>query len=140
MQEAETEFTPHKSVVVARSVKEKMVLKPEREGAHLQKSSKSANLKNKKSTSTQASNKDMSMKRQNVEASVKEEGEISETEEPRYKEKLDQEAREERWRDWCETNMQDHLQILKRLEKLQRTSSDLPKDEVRSLGLYRLLK
>eukprot|EP00250_Pteridium_aquilinum_P009901 c19015_g1_i2 orf=976-6498(-) len=134
--EADSETLPTKSVVVARSVKEKVPLKRERdEGAKssqvetLERNGRSS-LRTRKILPAQPSSRDHLLKRQKVEASAKEEGEISETEEPRYKEKLDQEAREERWREWCETNMQDQLPTLKRLEKLQSTSSDLPKDEV----------
>ncbi|GLJ30893.1 hypothetical protein SUGI_0614590 [Cryptomeria japonica] len=64
---------------------------------------------------------------------VKEEGEISESEEPqyqRYREKIDQETKEERWREWCADVMYDQLRTLKRLQKLQATSVDLPKEEV----------
>ena len=120
-------------MAVARPVKEKC----EREEVPVVKNTRSANRRNKRSMPAQVSNMDQSAKRRKIEPSNKEEGEISDTEEPQYKEKLNQEVREERWQDWCGTNMQDQLQTLKRLEKLQRTSSDLPKDEVRSLGLYR---
>ena len=64
---------------------------------------------------------------------MKEEGEISESEEPqyhRYKEKIDQETEEERWRAWCANVMDDQLRTLKRLQKLQTTSVDIPKEEV----------
>ncbi|KAH7426872.1 hypothetical protein KP509_10G020300 [Ceratopteris richardii] len=138
--EAETEITPNKAVVMARPVKEKVPLKKEHSEVKSSKlntmdrngksSSVSANVRSRRGLSAQTSNRDNPIKRQKVEASAKEEGEISESEEPRYKERLDQEAREERWREWCETNMQDQIPTLKRLEKLQSTSSDLPKDEV----------
>jgi hypothetical protein len=78
-------------------------------------------------------NKERHQKRPKVEPRVKEEGEISESEEPqyqRYKEKIDQETKEERWREWCANVMCDQLRTLKRLQKLQTTSVDLPKDEV----------
>lgn len=134
--EADSETLPTKSVVVARPVKEKVPLKRERdEGAkplhvdRLERNSRQSSLRNRKTLPPQPSNNPV-LKRQKVEASAKEEGEISETEEPRYKENLDQEAREERWREWCETNMQDQLPTLRRLEKLQSTSSDMSKDEV----------
>ena len=70
---------------------------------------------------------------------MKEEGEISESEEPqyhRYKEKIDQETREERWRVWYANVMDDQLHTLKQLQKLQTTSVDLPKEEV----LYKVKK
>ena len=117
-------------MAVVRPVKEKC----EREEVPVVKNTRSANRRNKRSMPAQVSNMDQSVKRRKVEPSNKEEGEISDTEEPQYKERVNQEVREERWHDWCETNMQDQLQTLTRLEKLQRTSSDLPKDEVRSLG------
>lgn len=84
-------------------------------------------------------NKERHQKRPKVEPKVKEEGEISESEEPqyqRYKEKIDQETREERWRGWCSNVMDDQLRTLKRLQKLQTTSVDLPKEEV----LYKVKK
>ncbi|XP_077218818.1 protein CHROMATIN REMODELING 5-like isoform X2 [Tasmannia lanceolata] len=64
-------------------------------------------------------------KRQRVENKVKEEGEISESEHDRY-----QRFKEERWRDWCSSVMDDEMRTLKRLEKLQTTSEDLPKEKV----------
>lgn len=84
-------------------------------------------------------NKERHQKRPKVEPRVKEEGEISESEEPqyhRYKEKIDQETKEERWRAWCANVMDDQLRTLKRLQKLQTTSVDLPKEEV----LYKVKK
>ncbi|XP_011622955.1 protein CHROMATIN REMODELING 5 [Amborella trichopoda] len=77
--------------------------------------------------------KDPMQKRQKVEPRVKEEGEISESEEPdrykQYKEKLDKETKEEKWREWCAEIMSDEIRTLRRLEKLQTTSVDLPKEE-----------
>ncbi|MCO5575317.1 hypothetical protein L7F22_029117 [Adiantum nelumboides] len=136
--EADSDTLPTKSVIMARSVKEKVPLKRDRDEkvkpTHVvlvERNGKSSNTRTRKALSAQAQpNRDNALKRQRVEASAKEEGEISESEEPRYKEKLDQEAREERWREWCESNMQDQMPTLKRLQKLQNTSSDLPKDEV----------
>ncbi|KAI5060455.1 hypothetical protein GOP47_0024875 [Adiantum capillus-veneris] len=137
--EAESDTLPTKSVIMARPVKEKVPLKRDRDAkakpTHVEaveRNGKLSNARTRKALSAQAqsSNRDSALKRQKVEASAKEEGEISESEEPRYKEKLDQEAREERWREWCESNMQDQMPTLKRLQKLQNTSSNLPKDEV----------
>ncbi|XP_077251792.1 protein CHROMATIN REMODELING 5-like isoform X2 [Tasmannia lanceolata] len=64
-------------------------------------------------------------KRQRVEAKVKEEGEISESEHDTY-----QRFKEEKWRDWCTSVMDGEMRTLKRLEKLQTTSEDLPKEKV----------
>ncbi|KAH9308367.1 hypothetical protein KI387_036278, partial [Taxus chinensis] len=78
-------------------------------------------------------NREHPQKRLKIESRVKEEGEISESEEPqyqRYREKIDQETKEERWREWCADVMYDQLRTLKRLQKLQATSVDLPKEEV----------
>ena len=84
-------------------------------------------------------NKEHHQKHPKVEPRVKEEGEISESEEPqyhRYKEKIEQETREERWRVWYANVMDDQLRTLKQLQKLQETSVDLPKEEV----LYKVKK
>ena len=110
-----------------------MPVQCEREDIQFVNNTRSANPRSKRSMPAQAFNRDQSVKRQKVEVSKQEEGEISNPEEPQFKEKLDQDVREERWQDWCDNNMQDQLQTLKCLEKLQRTSSDLPKDEVRFL-------
>ncbi|KAF3777906.1 CHROMATIN REMODELING 5 protein [Nymphaea thermarum] len=71
-----------------------------------------------------------------AEPRVKEEGEISESEDleryRRYKEKIDQETKEEKWREWCADVMSDELRTLRRLQKLQTTSENLPKAEVLS--------
>ncbi|KAK1295416.1 CHD3-type chromatin-remodeling factor PICKLE [Acorus calamus] len=64
-------------------------------------------------------------KHQKIEPRAKEEGEISDTE-------IARKYKEERWMEWCEEVMEDHWQTLKRLQKLQTTSVDLPKDKVLS--------
>ncbi|KAM0947843.1 putative DNA helicase chromatin remodeling SNF2 family [Dioscorea sansibarensis] len=68
------------------------------------------------------------LKRQKVEPRVKEEGEISESEEQeRY-----QQFKEEKWMEWCADVMEEEEQTLNRLERLQTTSVDLPKEKVLS--------
>lgn len=69
-------------------------------------------------------NSDSVQKRLKVEANVKEEGEVSDSE--HYKQ-----FREEKWREWCTDIMFDEMRTLKRLEKLQTTSEDLPKEKVK---------
>lgn len=59
------------------------------------------------------------------EPQVKEEGEVSESEQERY-----QQFKEEKWMEWCSDVMEEQMQTLKRLEKLQTTSVDLPKEKV----------
>ncbi|KAJ4756240.1 Chromodomain-helicase-DNA-binding protein 5 [Rhynchospora pubera] len=59
---------------------------------------------------------------------VKEEGEISDSEpEARYRQN-----KEDKWREWCADVMADEEDTLKRLERLQTTSVDLPKEKVLS--------
>ncbi|KAJ4969882.1 hypothetical protein NE237_002981 [Protea cynaroides] len=69
--------------------------------------------------------KDILQKHQRVEPVVKEEGEMSDTE-------LYQQFKEEKWMEWCADVMEDEVRTLKSLEKLQYTSSDLPKEKVLS--------
>ncbi|XP_068661626.1 protein CHROMATIN REMODELING 5-like isoform X2 [Aristolochia californica] len=64
-------------------------------------------------------------KKRRTESQAKEEGEISESEQDRY-----QQFKEEKWREWCSGVMSDKMKTLKRLQKLQTTSEDLPKEEV----------
>jgi chromodomain-helicase-DNA-binding protein 1 len=65
-------------------------------------------------------------KRDSVEAEVKEEGEISDSEpEARYRQN-----KEDKWREWCADVIADEEDTLKRLERLQTTSVDLPKEKV----------
>ncbi|XP_010907831.1 protein CHROMATIN REMODELING 5 isoform X1 [Elaeis guineensis] len=71
------------------------------------------------------SNKDHIQRRQKAEPRVKEEGEISESEQERY-----QQFKEEKWMEWCADVMDEEEQTLKRLQRLQTTSLDLPKEKV----------
>lgn len=68
-----------------------------------------------------------------VEPQVKEEGEISDSEQERY-----QKLKEEKWMEWCADVMEEEEQTLKRLQRLQTTSIDLPKEKVGSTILFRL--
>lgn len=63
-------------------------------------------------------------KPQKVEPLVKEEGEMSDTEE------VYEQFKEVKWREWCEDVMADEEKTLKRLQRLQSTSADLPKEKV----------
>jgi chromodomain-helicase-DNA-binding protein 1 len=64
---------------------------------------------------------------QRVEQLVKEEGEMSDNEE------LCEQFKEVKWMEWCEEVMFDEIKTLKRLNKLQTTSADLPKEKVQHL-------
>ncbi|XP_010273267.1 PREDICTED: protein CHROMATIN REMODELING 5 [Nelumbo nucifera] len=70
-------------------------------------------------------NKDTPQKHQKVEPIAKEEGEMSDTE-------LYQQFKEEKWMEWCADVMIDEQKTLKRLQRLQYTSADLPKEKVLS--------
>ncbi|XP_071926260.1 protein CHROMATIN REMODELING 5-like isoform X1 [Coffea arabica] len=61
-----------------------------------------------------------------VEPLVKEEGEMSDNEE------VYEQFKEVKWREWCEDVMVDEEKTLKRLQRLQSTSADLPKETVLS--------
>nr|QEZ88180.1 chromatin remodeling 5 [Populus tomentosa] len=61
---------------------------------------------------------------QRVEQLVKEEGEMSDNEE------LCEQFKEVKWMEWCEEVMFHEIKTLKRLNKLQTTSADLPKEKV----------
>ncbi|GFQ02892.1 protein chromatin remodeling 5 [Phtheirospermum japonicum] len=63
-------------------------------------------------------------KSQKVEPLVKEEGEMSDNEE------VYEQFKEVKWMEWCEDVMLDEEKTLKRLQKLQSTSADLPKEKV----------
>lgn len=63
-------------------------------------------------------------KSQKIEPLVKEEGEMSDNEE------VYEQFKEVKWREWCEDVMVDEVKTLKRLQKLQSTSADLPKEKV----------
>lgn len=55
---------------------------------------------------------------------VKEEGEMSDNEE------VYEQFKEVKWMEWCQDVMLDEEKTLKRLQKLQSTSADLPKEKV----------
>ncbi|VAH27010.1 unnamed protein product [Triticum turgidum subsp. durum] len=75
------------------------------------------------------SNKDDIKKRKVVEeAEAREEGEISESEE-QIKYRLE---KEEKWLEWCSEALDEEQDILKRLDRLQNTSLNLPKEKVLS--------
>lgn len=69
-------------------------------------------------------NKAKAPKPQKVEPLVKEEGEMSDNEE------VYEQFKEVKWREWCEDVMADDEKTLKRLQRLQSTSADLPKEKV----------
>lgn len=69
-------------------------------------------------------NKNKPQKPQRVEQLVKEEGEMSDNEE------LCEQFKEVKWREWCEEVMADEIKTLKRLNRLQTISADLPKEKV----------
>ncbi|KAL8480023.1 hypothetical protein ACS0TY_026817 [Phlomoides rotata] len=71
-------------------------------------------------------NKKRAPKSQKIEPLVKEEGEMSDNEE------VYEQFKEVKWREWCEDVMIDEVKTLKRLQKLQSTSADLPKEKVLS--------
>ncbi|KAF0907372.1 hypothetical protein E2562_015866 [Oryza meyeriana var. granulata] len=72
--------------------------------------------------------KDDFQKRKVVEAEAREEGEISESEaETKYRQ-----DKEEKWLEWCSEVLDDEQEILKRLNRLQNTSVNLPKEKVLS--------
>ncbi|OMO51280.1 SNF2-related protein [Corchorus capsularis] len=70
--------------------------------------------------------RDRPQRPQKVEPLVKEEGEMSDNEE------VYEQFKEVKWREWCEDVMADEIKTLRRLEKLQTTSADLPKEKVLS--------
>uniref|UniRef100_A0A6P3YYV6 protein CHROMATIN REMODELING 5 isoform X1 n=1 Tax=Ziziphus jujuba TaxID=326968 RepID=A0A6P3YYV6_ZIZJJ len=71
-------------------------------------------------------NRDRPPKPQRVEPLVKEEGEMSDNEEVYEK------FKEEKWMEWCEDVMVDEIKTLGRLQRLQTTSANLPKEKVLS--------
>ncbi|KAI3461152.1 hypothetical protein Pfo_017815 [Paulownia fortunei] len=71
-------------------------------------------------------NKRRAPKTQKIEPLVKEEGEMSDNEE------VYEQFKEVKWMEWCEDVMIDEEKTLKRLQKLQSTSADLPKEKVLS--------
>jgi chromodomain-helicase-DNA-binding protein 1 len=48
-------------------------------------------------------------------------------------EELCEQFKEVKWMEWCEEVMFDEIKTLKRLNKLQTTSADLPKEKVQHL-------
>lgn len=70
--------------------------------------------------------KTRSKRSQKLEPLVKEEGEMSDNEE------VYEQFKEVKWMEWCEDVMMDEERTLKRLQKLQTTSADLPKEKVLS--------
>jgi chromodomain-helicase-DNA-binding protein 1 len=83
-------------------------------------------LKDAKGKDDIKSNKDIIQKRKVVEAEAREEGEISESEaETKYR--LD---KEEKWLEWCSEVLDEEQETLKRLDRLQNTSVNLPKEKV----------
>lgn len=77
-------------------------------------------------------NKDRTPKPQRVEPLVKEEGEMSDNEEVYEK------FKEEKWMEWCADVMVDEIKTLKRLQRLQTTSANLPKEKVHPHYMYML--
>ncbi|KAJ9146561.1 hypothetical protein P3X46_028810 [Hevea brasiliensis] len=70
--------------------------------------------------------KNRHQKPQRAEQLVKEEGEMSDNEE------LCEQFKEVKWMEWCEDVMVDEIKTLRRLQRLQTTSADLPKEKVLS--------
>ncbi|XP_057515682.1 protein CHROMATIN REMODELING 5 isoform X1 [Amaranthus tricolor] len=70
--------------------------------------------------------KTRSHRSQKIEPLVKEEGEMSDNEE------VYEQFKEVKWMEWCEDVMIDEVRTLKRLQKLQTTSANLPKEKVLS--------
>lgn len=68
--------------------------------------------------------KNRPQKPQRAEQLVKEEGEMSDNEE------LCEQFKEVKWMEWCEDVMVDEIKTLRRLQRLQTTSADLPKEKV----------
>jgi len=89
--------------------------------------SKEANWKSSSPKLSSRAKKVSLQKRQKVEPRVKEEGEISESEPENY-----EQYKEEKWMEWCADVMEEEEQTLTRLERLQTTSLDLPKEKVES--------
>lgn len=71
-------------------------------------------------------NKERPQKPMKAEPLVKEEGEMSDNEE------VYEQFKEVKWMEWCEDVMADEIKTLKRLQRLQTTSADLPKETVLS--------
>ena len=69
-------------------------------------------------------NRVRAFKAQKAEPLVKEEGEMSDTEE------VYEHFKEVKWMEWCEDVMIEEEKTLRRLQRLQTTSADLPKEQV----------
>jgi chromodomain-helicase-DNA-binding protein 1 len=69
-------------------------------------------------------NKERRQKPTKVEPLVKEEGEMSDNEE------VYEQFKEVKWMEWCEDVMIDEVKTLERLQRLQTTSANLPKEKV----------
>jgi chromodomain-helicase-DNA-binding protein 1 len=80
----------------------------------------------RKPGSPKVASKDRGQKQQRAEPLVKEEGEMSDNEE------VYEQFKEVKWMEWCADVMVDEMKTLKRLQRLQTTSADLPKDKVLS--------
>lgn len=89
--------------------------------------SKDPSLKSGSAKLNSRTKRESLQKRQRVEPRVKEEGEISESEPENY-----EHYKEEKWMEWCADVMGEEEQTLTRLERLQTTSLDLPKEKVGS--------
>ncbi|KAG0487905.1 hypothetical protein HPP92_006716 [Vanilla planifolia] len=87
--------------------------------------SKNVNRKDSSPSGSFRANRVSIKKQKNIEPKVKEEGELSESEQERY-----QQFKEEKWMEWCADVMEDEEQTLRRLERLQTTSLNLPKEKV----------
>ena len=72
--------------------------------------------------------KTRSQRAQKAEPLVKEEGEMSDDEE------VYEQFKEVKWMEWCEDVMMDEERTLKRLQKLQTTSANLPKEKVDTIA------
>jgi chromodomain-helicase-DNA-binding protein 1 len=74
---------------------------------------------------------DIQKRRVIVEAEAREEGEISESEaETRYRQ-----DKEEKWLEWCSEVLDEEQETLKRLDRLQNTSVNLPKEKVSAFSV-----
>ncbi|XP_057484186.1 protein CHROMATIN REMODELING 5-like [Actinidia eriantha] len=71
-------------------------------------------------------NRVRALKAQKAEPLVKEEGEMSDTEE------VYEQFKKVKWMEWCEDVMVEEEKTLRRLQRLQTTSADLPKEQVLS--------
>lgn len=87
--------------------------------------SKNGNWKSGSPKLNSQTKKESLQKHQRVESRVKEEGEISESEPENY-----EQYKEEKWMEWCADVMEEEEQTLTRLERLQSTSLNLPKEKV----------